>query len=183
MRGMAITQSTQLTADFVKGMESREILICDLDGTLANGDHRLPYILKDKKDWTAYYRFMERDVLVRGVYDIVTAQLPMTFQAESLVILTGRPERFREVTEIWLGRNKIEYGWLVMRENGDKRENHVYKRDILQQLQRCSGGISLFVDDNLPAVKAAYELGLRFMLVGGPENCSTGGFKDHVETG
>lgn len=41
-------------------MDKRNAIIFDIDGTLANLDHRLRHILKEPKDWDAFYSDMTK---------------------------------------------------------------------------------------------------------------------------
>lgn len=76
-------------------------VIFDIDGTLANIDHRRHLVEGPKKDFDAFYDAMVYDTVNPDVQDLYRLY---AHNLDWLVyICTGRPEKYRSVTEEWLG--------------------------------------------------------------------------------
>jgi len=89
----------------------KNTLICDLDGTLALDDHRRPLI--QSHGWKAYF-----DACVHDTLNYPTAAFLGMWQEgheNATVILTGRCESQRAVTEAWLKHHGVHYDHLLMR--------------------------------------------------------------------
>jgi hypothetical protein len=69
-----------------------------------------------------------------------------------VVFLTGRPERLRRATVVWLERAGLGEHRLYMRGNGDRRPARQVKRRVLERLAGTRR-IAVVVDDD-PAVCA-----------------------------
>jgi len=106
-------------------------VIVDIDGTLANNDHRRHFVERDvgKKDWKSFNAFMHNDVPNNHVVKVM-ASLGMV-----VVLATGRGEENRSVTEAWLAKWAIHYDALYMRPAKDYRSDVVVKRDLLDQIK------------------------------------------------
>lgn len=102
---------------------SKKIVICDLDGTLADGSHR-EYLIKDHpRDWDTYFDLCHLDVPNWPMVEV----LERLAVAYKIVILTGRIERTREKTENWLLEFQIPYHELIMRPTEDRTDDHILK--------------------------------------------------------
>ncbi len=110
-------------------MKPKEIIICDIDGTIANLKHRLPYI-KDQnpKDWDRFFGEVHLDDAVE-IGRVVQHILWVRFRGEILYI-TGRPERTRKATKEWLVDNNFLHGTMLMRLDGDHRPAHEVKAEL-----------------------------------------------------
>jgi len=104
------------------------IVICDIDGTLADITHRLKYVKDcEKKEWKRFFAECGEDPVREDVYNILKG-----FQNDGhpVVLVSGRPEEYRWTTQLWLDKNGIEYDALLMRGIGDKRDDDVVKQEI-----------------------------------------------------
>lgn len=140
-------------------------LICDIDDTLANNYHR-QHLLganPDKKNWDA---FLHPDV-VKLDTPIPGAQvglLHLADRAESVIFLTGRNERLREVTTEWinthiwryphpLGTPAIQYqrGYtLDMRPDGEHTKATEFKgRRLAFYKTFAHSGPMIYIDDDV----------------------------------
>lgn len=127
-------------------MSERQIVIVDMDGTLADVAHRLHHIKgPGKKNWKAFFRGMDIDPPNPGVVEWVRALAP-EFE---IVIATGRPEEYRRNTETWLKKHGIEYSKLLMRSDGDHRSDTIVKKELLDHIPRERVA---FVIDDRPTV-------------------------------
>ena len=64
-----------------------------------------------------------------------------------LILVTGRNERFRALTEQWLIWNEIPFSRLLMRADQDFRADHVIKEELLDLLLTEGKEVSFTVDD------------------------------------
>ena len=108
-----------------------KVYIFDLDGTLANLDHRLHLIQCDNPDWDAFFAACVHD----GVYEYV-AEVARALSAKALLLgVSGRSDKIRRLTEDWLRLNKIPILQLYMRKEGDHRPDFIVKRELLAELR------------------------------------------------
>jgi len=148
------------------------ILILDVDGTLANIDHRLLLIDKIKptaKDWNAFFdpKLVALDTPIRGTRYLFP-KLLMEF--DKLIFLTGRPERLRKVTHTWLEEIYSFYfdpRDLLMRPEHwaatddisvrAKFKSAIFQQEILPQYPKQN---FIFIDDNVSILKELAEFGI-----------------------
>jgi phosphoglycolate phosphatase-like HAD superfamily hydrolase len=105
--------------------------IFDIDGTLADATHRLHHILgKKKKDWDAWDADTDGDTPIIPIVGIIQA---LYDHSHDIMLLTGRNERVRELTEQWLADHNIRYHHLIMRPHKDHRDDTIVK---LEQLNK-----------------------------------------------
>ena len=106
--------------------------IFDIDGTLANADHRLHHILDDPKnpDWDTFFSLTHLDAPILPII-LITKVLWRCL--ETVVLLTGRNERCREETEEWMKRFEVPYDQLIMRPLHDHRPDHIVKLELLDK--------------------------------------------------
>lgn len=91
-----------------------KIVIFDLDGTLANIDHRLHHVQNGNKNWDAFYKACPDD----GPIDPIIELARMCDDAgHAVVISSGRSENVRAETEAWLDKHGVNYARLFMRPN------------------------------------------------------------------
>ena len=137
-----------------------KIVIVDIDGTLADVQHRLHYIKgPDKKNWKQFFRHMRLDTPV----DIVVRWVNNLRPEYTPILITGRPEEYRAETEAWLKAHNVHYTKLLMRRSGDHRPDTVAKRELLDRIGRENVA---FVIDDRPSVCEMYKkCGLRVFQV------------------
>jgi phosphoglycolate phosphatase-like HAD superfamily hydrolase len=120
-------------------------ILFDIDGTLANVDHRREFVTSGKSDWESFNAGMGNDT---PNYPIVSLYKTL-WESENydLILVSGRQEEFRELTERWLVGNEIPFSRLLMRPFKDYRPDEIIKEEILNQL-RSEGHEVLFVVDD-----------------------------------
>lgn len=116
-------------------MNLRDTVVCDLDGTLADGRWRLhllptPETRNLDAAWAEFNLAGADDPPFQDTIDIVNA-LALTYR---IVILTGRGAVARDVTEQWLEEHGVVYDKLVMREVGDCRKDTEMKLSALEDI-------------------------------------------------
>lgn len=144
-------------------------IIFDLDGTLADIEHRLHYITKDvapingkskrKPDWDAFH--------LACVDDQPITPLIETFKAfnnglNQIEIWSGRSDMVRDQTLCWLLNQGVLPSQLLMRMHGDYRPDHELKETWLLQLVGITGRIpDLVFDDRQRIVDMWRRHGIR----------------------
>lgn len=119
----------------------RPLYIFDLDGTLANAEHRIHHINGEKKDWGAFFSAAKDDTPIAAM--VTTLHTLMAAGAECW-IWTGRSDEVRSETIAWLRKNlgmKSPFFNIFrapeafsMRIAGDHRPDHVIKAEWLSML-------------------------------------------------
>lgn len=153
-------------------LTGKKYCIMDIDGTLANVEHRLHHINAPKdsgrRSWKAFFDSAKDD----QPYNHVLALNHLLNDSTHLqiVLLTGRPENLRADTEEWLNRHKVNRACLLMRPAKDNRPDYVVKPEVLQDFldDRSETFDSVFCvfEDRLKVSKAWRELGLNVLLCG-----------------
>ena len=72
----------------------KNIILCDIDGTVANNDHR-QHFLEGKKDWDGFFDALDKD---EPIYPIINKIVKEQQYGKDIIFLTGRPERYRNTT-------------------------------------------------------------------------------------
>lgn len=118
----------------------KDIIICDLDGTLANCEHRVHHVqrvdgngLKRKPDWDAFYAGVKDDTVNHPVFTVVYNHLDCR-SLHHVIFCSGRPERCRADTVEWLKNEAFFHPHqytLLMRKDGDFRADYIVKQEIL----------------------------------------------------
>lgn len=110
------------------------IVIIDIDNTLCLSDKRFEIAKKPngKIDWDIAH---DPELVIKDEPNFPMIDLAKRYKRDGfkIVILTGRPDTIREVTEEWLIKYGIEYDELYMR---TKREYytkaHIFKKRICE---------------------------------------------------
>ena len=125
-------------------------IIFDIDGTLADLNGREKFLHQAEPDWKNFNATMDKDLpnepvvsLYRTLYDS---------KAYEIILVSGRQERFRKVTETWLTWHEIPFDTLLMRADNDYRHDSQVKEDILKNLQAQGKEILFCVDDRQSVV-------------------------------
>lgn len=129
-------------------------LLCDIDGTLA---------LFDRKVVNAYDRDFTKDAVNRPVYILLNQ-----YNAPAILV-TGRQEKHREQTELWLKMHDIPYDKLHMRQTDDMRSDYTIKQEIYNEHIKNKANILAVFDDRLSVCRLWHELGLPLFRVGDPD--------------
>lgn len=132
-------------------------IICDIDGTLADCRHRLHFVHGKVKDWTAFFDVMGEDGLIAPVAEAVSA---LNEAGNVVLLVSGRPEGYREATELWLASHGVSYDALYMRCAGDRRPDHIVKSQIFDAILADGYDVRLVIDDRPSVVAMWRERGL-----------------------
>jgi hypothetical protein len=130
------------------------LIVFDLDGTLANIDHRLGYVRSKPKNWPAF----DAGIVNDAVNEPVAAVFASMVGSHDVILASGRSEKTRGLTEAWLRVNGL-VGWqkLYMRKAGDYRSDDIIKLEILDDIIADYGKKPDMVFDDRPRVVAAWR--------------------------
>ena len=107
------------------------IYIFDIDGTIADCRHRVHHIKGiEHPDWEAFDRDGPKDKPIREIIRIAQALYKAGF---TILLATGRAERGREYTEVWLDQHNMPYHDLIMRPHDDHRPDTIVKKEVLDE--------------------------------------------------
>ena|ERR1700728_1405229 len=122
-------------------------IIVDIDGTIADNSHRQHILDTEPKNWDEFFLGCYDDEPIQPVIDVVQA---LSVYHEILIV-TGRSEKYRELTKLWLKKHEIDYLKLYMRPEGDYRPDHEMKEEILKKI-RLHFDPTLAIDDRQSVV-------------------------------
>ena len=141
-------------------MSKPKIIICDIDGTLANCDHRRHFVEGPVKDWKSF--LAPENVLQdtvnewcrRILRDVCTDQNQHDGRVY-VVLVTGRPEILRIETSEWL--KQIEtldfyFEFLLMRPDGDYGPDEVVKAELYDKHIKDKYDVLFVLDDRKKVV-------------------------------
>jgi hypothetical protein len=114
----------------------------DLDGTLCDVSHRRQWVATQPKNWDAWNAGIAEDKLNLPVYNTVVA----LSQYFDIVLVSGRGEEYRQVTEEWLERNNVTYSKLFMRPAGDFRPDDEIKAELADEVEKTYKILGVFDD-------------------------------------
>jgi predicted secreted acid phosphatase len=136
-------------------MIKKRCYIFDIDGTVANNDHRTHHLLKQPKDWDAYHK--DVDTLHFHVSQVAFSLM----KDMAVVFCSGRHDGQRKVTETWLARHGLlHHSGLYMRKEGDHRPDHVIKLELLEQIKADGFEPAMAFDDRNSVVKMWRNAGI-----------------------
>lgn len=142
-------------------------VICDIDGTLADGKHRRHWVAQKPKDWKSYFAEMDKDTPIMDTIDKV-----MDFEGKGyeIILLSGRPEDYREVTENWLDKTfkgYMPYKTIIMRRSGDSRPDDIVKQEIYGKYFKVNNyPVHCVIDDRPSVIRMWRSNGLEVIDVG-----------------
>ena len=109
------------------------LVVFDIDGTLANIEHRLDYVRCKPKNWKAFDSGIPNDKVNQSVAMMFWALQEQ--EMHDIILASGRNERSRQATEQWLTHNALGgYQKLYMRPADDFRSDDIVKQEILDEI-------------------------------------------------
>jgi predicted secreted acid phosphatase len=131
----------------------KNIIIFDLDGTLANIDKRRKKATKPngKLNWE---KFFSDELIKKDSPNIPVIQTAKLFHQNGfkIYVLSGRSDNTKDVTTKWLKRFDIPYDLLKMRAKNDTRPDEIIKKEFISELSIIEN-IFLVFDDRDKVVK------------------------------
>lgn len=155
-------------------------VIFDIDGTIANIEHRRHYVASKPKNWKAFNKGMKDDTPFNDIIHLMSLYY---LDGYNILIASGRGEERRSVTEEWLTKQNIIcttpianiekafstptilYEKLYMRPAKDSRSDDIIKSEILTQMREDGYEPTIAVDDRDQVVRMWRTAGLRCLQV------------------
>ncbi|MDY3551487.1 AAA family ATPase [Gemmata sp. JC717] len=132
-------------------------VIFDIDGTLADATHRLHHIQNGSRNWDAFFAEAAKDPVIEPIRDLVFL---FENQDYRIILVSGRTDKIRGITEAWLVQHDIPYHELHMRAEGDYRQDFVVKSELLDGILAKGHQIHCVIDDRPSVVAMWRERGL-----------------------
>lgn len=144
----------------------------DIDGTVADLTHRRVYVRSKPKNWPAFERAIPQDTPIQWVIDAVNRLYDAGW---TVVMMSGRSEKSKNVTVEWLAKHGVKYHAIYMRRKfeyeadgvtpkltrlgkplGDFRRDDIVKRELLD-VARADGYTPDVVFDDRDQVVAMWR--------------------------
>lgn len=129
---------------------SKPTAIFDIDGTIANVEHRRHFVTAEKADWASFNEAMGDDTVNEAIVSLYKTL--WNSEVYQLILVSGRSETYRNVTEAWLTWNEIPFSRLLMRGSSDTRSDEKVKAEILRALRAEGHRVLFAVDDRQKVV-------------------------------
>jgi predicted secreted acid phosphatase len=127
---------------------AEELVIFDIDGTLADTSERIHHLQKKPKNWNAFNEGMAQDKAIRSMVRLCNILFAAGLH---IVLCSGRNERNRPETIEWLNKQGVNYHELLLRKDEDFRSDSVVKRELVQKLDKSK--ILFVVEDRSRVVE------------------------------
>lgn len=142
-----------------------EYIICDLDGTLFNLNHRLPMLknCKCESDYDKFHKLHTRDRVYQKVLDILDVYCCYYNDCDvDIIFITGRHEKFRDSTIKQLESLDFHIddktGCKLYMKSSYNQYTQDFVRSVLKKIFREYGKRNcLFVLDDRPATVKIYR--------------------------
>ena len=138
-------------------MIKKQTIIFDVDGTIADVEHRRHFVNgntmdgRTNNDWTSFRKETVNDTPVQWVCDIAKRFIA---QGDQVAFFSARNESEREITEKqiseWIGDN---HQGLFLRPDGDFRKDDEFKSELADKFEELGGKIDLVFDDRNQVVE------------------------------
>ena len=139
----------------------KNIVVVDIDGTIAKVGDRLKYLRKEPKDYDSFFKGCGND---KPIVEVITLVQALADSGKEIVFCTGRNEVCREETLKWLKRffteSLVAKCLLLMRGQKDYRHDAKVKPELLQKAAIPLHAILLILEDRKSVVKKWREFGV-----------------------
>lgn len=109
-----------------------DLIIFDLDGTLADIEHRQHLARGPDKNWDQFFAGIHADTPRRILFDLMTHLQTAGYEVQ---IWSGRPEKTRTMSEDWLRKHGCALKIARMRPDGDFQPDDKLKESWLHSLK------------------------------------------------
>jgi len=135
-------------------------IICDLDGTLCNVQHRVEHA--ERGDFDTFHAALIQDTPFAYIREMLQIYHGSGFE---VIYLTGRPVRWLAQTEDWLRRHGVDFhAAILMRANDDDRPDPEFKKEVYCN-QLAGKEIAFILEDRASVVRMWRSLGLNCLHV------------------
>jgi predicted kinase len=146
--------------------QTGQVVLCDLDGTIADIRHRLPLVRVPEgqpKDWKGFFAAIPADTVREDVRALLEAHRAA---GRTIIFVSARPDTYKTETLDWLARHDLAHYTLLMRRGGDKRSDEIVKQEMLDQHFPDRAVIHEVIDDRPRVLRMWSAAGLSVHDVG-----------------
>lgn len=129
----------------------------DIDGTIADCSHRLPFITSQPKDWRSFFAGVQNDTPIPHTIELARH---LARAGMAIVFVSGRSSECRDQTALWLANHGLPGGPLYMRKEGDHRDDDIIKIELLAKVREDGFDPVMAFDDRNRVVAAWREAGI-----------------------
>lgn len=135
----------------------KKYIVFDMDGTITNLGHRLHFIEdKNNQDWENFFQSCDKDSLNEWALKLAQSLCG----SYEIIIVSGRPERTRTKSEMWLHKHNFPYKHLeLVRDDKNHAPDDTLKENWLKDAG-IKDEILFVVDDRQRVVDMWRENGL-----------------------
>lgn len=125
----------------------KKAVLVDIDGTLANNDHRKHFVEgAAKKDWDSFFKAMDKDTHHQWCMDLLWC-LSEELDVE-IIYITGRAEKYREMTTDFISHGDLPpFANLYMRQDSDRRQATEVKLEIYEKYVKGNYHVMFCLED------------------------------------
>lgn len=148
-------------------MNNKDIIICDIDGTVSRVGERLKYLRETPPDWDAFYNDCFDDEPITEMCALVANLRRAGYR---IIFCTGRRDVVRAKTEQWIQRYisaDFTMPRILMRASGDHRHDVEVKPELLDNNLTVEerSRIAFILEDRDSMVEKWRKLGYRCLQV------------------
>lgn len=134
----------------------KDIILSDLDGTIALIDHRLHFVESaGPKNFNKFDSQCIHDTPNIAVIETLKCFFASKYR---VVIFSGRKDTYETQTRTWLKDNKVPFHDLFMRKSDDYRPDTAIKNEMIESIDK--NRILLVLDDRKKMAKFWRDQGL-----------------------
>jgi hypothetical protein len=135
-------------------------VVVDLDHTIADSFWRDPLMVMGQ--WDTYYTESVKDEPFGWMLDLLHGYRDLGYK---IVCVTGRPERWRQLTVNWMYRNGVAVDDLLMRRDDDHRPQAEVKPDLVEEYFEDLSSVAFAIEDREDVCAAYRRMGLNVLKV------------------
>lgn len=156
---------TQSYMDFGFYCETNhKTIIVDLDGTLANIEHRTHFVAQAPKDWKSFFANIPGDTVHSAVETFIHFYVDAGYV---ILYVSGRGNEYRRATERWLEKNYLDVHYaLFMRPFSNFAPDTEIKHTIYRRYIEPYFDVKLVLDDRPSVIRMWRSLNLTVWDVG-----------------
>lgn len=140
----------------------KNVIIADLDGTIALIEHRRHFVEGKSKQWRRFFKACPDDSPNQPVIDLLKT---MDAAGYTIKIFSGRSDAVRNETVAWLKAHEVPYASLLMRKDGDFTPDEELKCHWLHSKPNLKNQIHFVLDDRQKVVDMWRNQGLTCLQV------------------
>jgi len=172
--GRGVIERMALFGGLIDLSKAEKVAVVDIDGTLADLDHRLVFLQSTPKDYKGFFDWVNLDGPFRTVWQAVRT---LKDTGHTVIILSGRPASTGYASNEWLsarvyqteGLDPLNHDHLFMRQTGDHRPDDQVKRQLMNTMFEKAGlrkeAIKVVIDDRDSVCAVWREMGLPLIQV------------------